>query len=83
MPILLYEAGEALRFDEVAIRAGVRGVVNVMRSLGMLPGQPAHAAASRAHRGARHHLGACPGERHPAHRHCARGLGAAQGACWA
>ncbi|MDQ2068555.1 succinylglutamate desuccinylase/aspartoacylase family protein [Natronospira bacteriovora] len=34
---LLYEAGEALRFDEVCIRAGERGVINVMRKLGMLP----------------------------------------------
>ncbi len=37
MPILLYEAGEALRFDEVSIRAGVKGIINVMRSLSMLP----------------------------------------------
>jgi predicted deacylase len=37
IPTLLYEAGEALRFDEVGIRAGVKGIVNVMRSLGMLP----------------------------------------------
>ncbi len=36
IPVLLYEAGEALRFDEVAIRAGVRGILNVMRALGML-----------------------------------------------
>lgn len=36
-PMLLYEAGEALRFDEVCIRAGVRGVINVMRAMGMLP----------------------------------------------
>jgi len=36
IPVLLYEAGEALRFDEVAIRAGVRGILNVMRELGML-----------------------------------------------
>lgn len=36
IPTLLYEAGEALRFDEVSIRAGVRGVINVMRYLGML-----------------------------------------------
>ncbi len=36
-PLLLYEAGEALRFDEVSIRAGVRGVIAVMRQLGMLP----------------------------------------------
>jgi hypothetical protein len=37
IPILLYEAGEALRFDEVSIRAGVKGVINVMRALEMLP----------------------------------------------
>lgn len=37
IPMLLYEAGEALRFDEVAIRAGIKGILNVMRSLGMLP----------------------------------------------
>ena len=37
IPVLLYEAGEALRFDEPAIRIGVRGVFNVMRSLDMLP----------------------------------------------
>jgi predicted deacylase len=37
IPTLLYEVGEALRFDEVGIRAGLRGVTNVMRLLGMLP----------------------------------------------
>jgi len=37
IPMLLYEAGEALRFDEVSIRAGVKGISNVMRTLGMLP----------------------------------------------
>jgi len=36
IPMLLYEAGEALRFDEVSIRAGVVGITNVMRTLGML-----------------------------------------------
>lgn len=36
MPMLLYEAGEALRFDEYAIRTGVRGVISVMQSIGML-----------------------------------------------
>lgn len=35
IPLILYEAGEALRFDEVAIRAGVRGVLGVMSELGM------------------------------------------------
>lgn len=36
-PMLVYEAGEALRFDQVAIRAGLRGVLKVMRYLEMLP----------------------------------------------
>jgi len=40
--ILLYEAGEALRFDETAVRFGVKGVLGVMRHLGMI--------AARAHR---------------------------------
>ena len=35
--VLLYEAGEGLRFDELAVRAGVAGILRVMRSLGMLP----------------------------------------------
>jgi hypothetical protein len=34
--MLLYEAGEALRLDEIAVRAGVRGIQNVMHALGML-----------------------------------------------
>ena len=37
IPIMIYEAGEALRFDEVSIRVGVRGINNVMSVLGMLP----------------------------------------------
>lgn len=36
-PFLLYEAGEAMRFDEQAIKTGLRGVLNVMRHLKMLP----------------------------------------------
>ena len=36
IPMLLYEAGEALRFDESSIRVGARGVLNVMRELKML-----------------------------------------------
>lgn len=36
IPIILYEAGEALRFDEHSIKIGVRGILNVMHSLGML-----------------------------------------------
>lgn len=38
MPVLIYEAGEALRFDEISIRAGLRGILHVMRHIGMLPG---------------------------------------------
>ena len=33
--ILLYEAGEALRFDELSIRAGLRGILQVLSHLGM------------------------------------------------
>ncbi|MGR9053724.1 MAG: succinylglutamate desuccinylase/aspartoacylase family protein [Gammaproteobacteria bacterium] len=36
MPLLVYEGGEALRFDEISIRIGVRGIIRVMRKLGML-----------------------------------------------
>lgn len=36
---LLYEAGEALRFDEVAIRIGMKGVLSVCRHLGILRGR--------------------------------------------
>lgn len=40
VPMLVYEGGEALRFNETAIRAGVNGVLSVMQALGMLPGAP-------------------------------------------
>ncbi|MEZ5462082.1 succinylglutamate desuccinylase/aspartoacylase family protein [Dokdonella sp.] len=36
---LLYEAGEALRFDELPVRAGVRGINSVLHYLRMLPGR--------------------------------------------
>jgi len=36
IPVILYEAGEALRFEEVHIRAGVQGIINVMRRIGLL-----------------------------------------------
>lgn len=48
IPMLLYEAGEALRFDEVSIRAGLKGVVNVMRYLQMLP--PSRRKKKREHK---------------------------------
>ena len=34
--VLLYEAGEALYFNEAAIKTGVQGVIKVMRTIGML-----------------------------------------------
>jgi uncharacterized protein len=34
--VLLYEAGEALRIDEYPVRAGVKGILNVMAKLGMI-----------------------------------------------
>lgn len=37
IPTLTFEGGEALRFNEFAIRAGVSGVFRVMTALGMIP----------------------------------------------
>lgn len=37
IPMLVYEAGEALRFDETSISIGYKGVLNCMRHIGMLP----------------------------------------------
>ncbi len=34
--ILLYEAGEALRFDELSARVGASGILRVMQSMGMV-----------------------------------------------
>lgn len=34
--VLLYEGGEALRFDELPVRAGVAGILRVMHALGMI-----------------------------------------------
>ena len=44
IPVITYEAGEALRLDEKAIVTGVRGVVNVMRTLRMLPSRRSRSA---------------------------------------
>lgn len=37
IPVLVYEAGEALRFNDLAIRVGLHGVINVLHQLGMIP----------------------------------------------
>lgn len=36
-PMLVFEAGEVLRFDELSIRYGLNGILAVMRHLDMLP----------------------------------------------
>lgn len=46
-PLLLYEAGEALRFDENGIRLGVKGIVNTMRALKMLESKDASGKRGR------------------------------------
>ncbi len=48
IPVLTYEAGEALRFDEWAIVPGVQGVLRVMRRLGMLTGEQRRRAPAPA-----------------------------------
>ena len=48
-PIVLYEAGEGLRFDEMAVRAGVAGILRVMRSMEMLPAKGIARASSVPH----------------------------------
>jgi predicted deacylase len=37
IPVITYEGGEALRFDNVVIGSGVKGVIRVMRKLDMVP----------------------------------------------
>lgn len=44
---LLFEAGEALRFDETAVRVGLRGIMRVMRAMNMLPAGRARKSESK------------------------------------
>lgn len=37
IPFLLYESGEARRFDTQSIKIGIKGILHVMQTLGMLP----------------------------------------------
>lgn len=50
IPTMLYEAGEALRFNELSIRVGVRGIIRVMQALEMLtpPPSPHKSIVSRS-----------------------------------
>ena len=45
-PVLLFEAGEGLRFDEVSVRAGQAGILRVMKSLDMISARGVAAAKS-------------------------------------
>jgi predicted deacylase len=45
--VLLYEGGEALRFDETAIEAGVKGVLRVMKAIGLISAAPAVSAHAK------------------------------------
>ena len=40
IPLLVYQAGEAMRFDENAIQLGVDGVLNLARAVNILPKSP-------------------------------------------
>ncbi len=35
--VLLYEAGEGMRFDEMSVRAGLAGILRVLKDVGLLP----------------------------------------------
>lgn len=36
-PIIVYEAGESMRFDDYSINLGVRGVLNILEHFGLIP----------------------------------------------
>ena len=50
MPMIVYETGEALRLDRTGVLVGVRGILAVMHSLGMIQKAPTrpHTASFRA-----------------------------------
>ncbi len=45
--VLLYEAGEGLRFDEYSVRTGVAGILRVLRYKGLVGGRGIAAAGAR------------------------------------
>jgi predicted deacylase len=50
MPMIVYEAGEALRLDRTGVLVGVRGIMAVLHSLGMIQTAPtpSHATSFRS-----------------------------------
>jgi len=47
--VLVYEAGEALRFDEFSVRVGVKGILRVMQELGMISPKSVAATKTQPH----------------------------------
>jgi predicted deacylase len=47
IPMILFEAGEALRFDEFSIATGVKGILNVMCKIGILKTRKKQEAATK------------------------------------
>jgi len=45
IPLLVYEGGEALRYNELCIRAGTRGIINVLHHLKMMKSTQSHKPA--------------------------------------
>jgi|SRR5579862_2732420 len=42
IPVIVYEGGEALRFNEISIRIGVRGILKVLYALGVIKSSNIH-----------------------------------------
>lgn len=49
IPMLLFEGGESLRFNENVIKSGVKGIISVMREIGMLKRTKAETSTRKKH----------------------------------
>ncbi len=49
IPILVFEGGEPLRFDEPSIRSGVRGTLRVLEALDMIDSEPERQRSKTTH----------------------------------
>ena len=67
IPMLLYEAGEALRFDEFAVRAGVKGILSVYTFHRHVDVQIGQSVSHSADGGQLHQMGPGAGKRYTAH----------------
>lgn len=48
IPVIVYEGGEALRFDEPMIKQGLNGILSVMQGIGMIPSKKEKAKKKEA-----------------------------------